>query len=75
MSENCRNCRENVKVKAKIGGGHEVQLAPFYVTQCNQQSYLQFVILARALNESHQIIFSSRAWLSSPSFFMRIPYA
>lgn len=34
MSENCRKCRENVKMKAKIGGGHEVQLAPFHVTQC-----------------------------------------
>lgn len=44
MSEDCRKCRENVKMKAKIDGGHEVQLAPFHVTQCNQQSYLQFVI-------------------------------
>ena len=32
--------REGADEGAKIGGGHEVQLAPFCVTQCNQQNHI-----------------------------------
>jgi hypothetical protein len=30
--------REGEDEGAKVGGGHELQLAPFRVTQCNQQN-------------------------------------
>ena len=46
---------------AKIHGGHEVQLAPFCVTQCNQQTVSAICHLAIALDETHQNIFSSGA--------------